>query len=189
MNTLFPIFLKLHDLKLLIVGGGYVGLEKVTAVLENSPLADVTLIAPEIRSEIVALSHDHPNLKLLHKPFDTHDLEDKDLVIVATNDKALNRQIKAWAKERRILTNVADTPDYCDFYLSSVVKKGSLKVAISTNGKSPTLAKRLREVLTDVLPDELEEVLDNLVKIRAQLKGDFEEKVKRLNDITKSLSA
>jgi precorrin-2 dehydrogenase / sirohydrochlorin ferrochelatase len=185
MNDLFPIFLKLNDLKLLIVGGGYVGMEKVTAVLENSPKTDITLVAPEIRDEIVTFSKEYPNLKLIYKPFEINDLNDKDLVIVATNDKDLNKKIKGWAKEKRILTNVADTPDFCDFYLSSVVKKGSLKVAISTNGKSPTLAKRLREMLTDVLPDEIEEVLDNLVKIRAQLRGDFEEKVKRLNEITK----
>ena len=183
-NALFPVFLKLNELKLLIVGGGYVGLEKVTAVLDNSPQTDITLVAPDIRAEIIALSKQYFNLKLIHKPFEINDLDDKDLVIVATNDKPLNLQIKAWAKEKRILTNVADTPDACDFYLSSVVKKGSLKIAISTNGKSPTVAKRVREVLEETFPDELETVLENLVKIRAKLKGDFTDKVLRLNDLT-----
>ena len=91
------------------------------------------------------------------------------------------------ARERRIITNVADTPDFCDFYLGSVVKKGSLKLAISTNGKSPTLAKRSREVLEDAFPDELEEVFDNLREIRKILTGDFTEKVQRLNAITSVL--
>ena len=184
LNTLFPVFLKLNELKLLIVGGGYVGLEKVTAVLDNSPQTDITLVAPDIRAEIIALSNHYSNLKLINKPFEINDLDDKDLVIVATNDKPLNLRIKAWAKEKRILTNVADTPDACDFYLSSVVKKGSLKIAISTNGKSPTVAKRVREVLEETFPDELETVLENLVKIRAKLKGDFTDKVLRLNDLT-----
>lgn len=186
-NQLFPIFVKMHQLQLLIIGGGYVGLEKVTAVLENSPHADITLVSPEIRTEIVEMSKQHPNLKLIYKHFEINDLNEKDLVIVATNDKPLNQQIKGWARERRIITNVADTPDFCDFYLGSVVKKGSLKLAISTNGKSPTLSKRIREVLEDAFPDELEEVFDNLREIRKTLTGDFTEKVQRLNAITSIL--
>lgn len=187
-NQLFPIFVKMHQLQLLIVGGGYVGLEKVTAVLENSPHADITLVSPEIRAEIVELSQRFLNLKLIYKSFEINDLENKDLVIVATNDKLLNQQIKGWARARRIITNVADTPDFCDFYLGSVVKKGSLKLAISTNGKSPTLAKRIREVLEDAFPDELEDVFDNLREIRKTLTGDFSEKVRRLNEITSILT-
>ena len=186
-NQLFPIFVKMHQLQLLIVGGGYVGLEKITAVLENSPHADITLVSLEIREEIVEMSKQYPKVKLVYKKFDIHDLEEKDLIIVATNDKPLNQQIKGWARERRIITNVADTPDFCDFYLGSVVKKGSLKLAISTNGKSPTVAKRIREVLEDAFPDELELVFDNLREIRKTLTGDFSEKVRRLNEITSVL--
>jgi uncharacterized membrane protein YfcA len=80
--------------------------------------------------------------------------------------------------------NVADKPDLCDFYLGSIVKKGSLKIAISTNGKSPTIAKRLRETFTEVIPDEMDLVLDNMQHIRHQLTGDFNYKVKELNKIT-----
>jgi uroporphyrin-III C-methyltransferase len=187
-NDLFPIFLKLHELRLLIVGGGYVGLEKITAVLQNSPLANITLVSPEIRPEIQALAKEHPNVKLEFNRFEKQDLADRDLIIVATNDKALNREIKGWAKQASILCNVADTPDYCDFYLGSVVKKGSLKLAISTNGQSPTMAKRIREALEDVFPDELEAVFSQLREIRKQLKGDFEEKVRKLDEITKVIS-
>jgi uroporphyrin-III C-methyltransferase len=187
-NDLFPIFLKLHELRLLIVGGGYVGLEKITAVLQNSPLANITLVSPEIRPEIQQLAKEYPNIKLEFKGFQTKDLGDKDLVIVATNDKELNKDIKGWAKQVGILCNVADTPDQCDFYLGSVVKKGSLKLAISTNGQSPTMAKRIREALEDVFPDELEAVFSQLREIRKQLKGDFEEKVRKLDEITKVIS-
>jgi uroporphyrin-III C-methyltransferase len=188
-NELFPVFLKLNQLKLLIVGGGYVGLEKITAVLQNSPKTDITLVAPEIRDEIVAFSKEYPNLKLVYKPFEISDLEDKDIAIVASNFKDLNKEIKAHAKAKRILCNVADTPGECDFYLSSIVKKGSLKLAISTNGKSPTMAKRIREAMEDVFPDELEAAFQNLQAIRATLKGNFEEKVKALNEITTVISA
>ena len=82
------------------------------------------------------------------------------------------------------MVNVADTPELCDFYLSSVVKKGDLKIAISTNGKSPTFAKRFREVLEEILPDSLQATLDNLQQIRNKLKGDFQDKLEKLNEIT-----
>ena len=91
------------------------------------------------------------------------------------------------AKAKRKLVNVADKPALCDFYLSSVVQKGSVKIAISTNGKSPTVAKRLKEVLAGLLPDEMESMLENIQLIRETLKGDFEDKVKQLNELTKGL--
>jgi siroheme synthase-like protein len=83
---------------------------------------------------------------------------------------------------------VADTPDLCDFYLSSIVQKGDLKIAISTNGKSPTIAKRLKEVLIDLIPDEMENILNNMSKIRDKIKGGFAEKVRQLNELTKSIA-
>ena len=119
--------------------------------------------------------------------FQPADLNDKDVVIVAVNDKSVSNYVRVLAKEKKILVNVADTPDQCDFYLGSIVTKGNLKLAISTNGKSPTVAKRLKEVFHELLPDELEEVLDNLQQIRNKLKGDFANKVQQLNELTKVL--
>ncbi|GAB3940772.1 bifunctional precorrin-2 dehydrogenase/sirohydrochlorin ferrochelatase [Spirosoma harenae] len=187
MNTLFPIFVKAEHLHILIVGGGYVGLEKLTAVLSNSPDGHVTLVAPEIRPEIRDFAQQFPKLELIQEPYHEIYLSNKDLVIAGTNDKAVNHQVQIDCKRHRILVNVADTPDLCDFYLSSVVKKGDLKIAISTNGKSPTFAKRFREVLEEILPDSLQETLDNLTTIRNQLKGDFQQKLEKLNEITKVL--
>jgi len=186
-NNLFPVFLKLSELNTLIVGGGSVGFEKLTAVLNNSPEAKVTLVAPSINSGIRFLADRYKNLKIIKRVFLPEDLENKDLIIAATNDKELNRVIKEEAKKKRILINVVDTPDLCDFYLSSIVQKGSIKLAISTNGKSPTIAKRLKEVLNNAIPDEMENVLDNLVQIRKRLNGNFSEKVKELNNITSVL--
>ena len=163
------------------------GLEKLTAVLANSPKATVTLIAPEIREEIKALAASHPQVTLMEKAYEAELLENKDLVIVGTNDKLVNIQVQRDCKVRRLLVNVADTPDLCDFYLSSVVKKGDLKIAISTNGKSPTFAKRFREVLEEILPDSLQNTLDNLQQIRNKLKGDFQEKLEKLNEITNAM--
>lgn len=183
-NQLFPVFLRLDQLQMLVVGGGAVGLEKVAAIFKNSDNAKVTLVAPEIREEIKEIAREFPNLKLIQREYLTEDLEGKDIVIAATSLQELNKRVREDAKERKILVNVADTPDICDFYLSSVVKKGDLKIAISTNGKSPTFAKRMREMLEEVLPEGIDAVLDNLRTIREKLKGDFEYKVNKLNEIT-----
>jgi siroheme synthase-like protein len=178
----------LDQLNSLIVGGGNVGLEKLTAVLRNSPAARVTLVAPEIRSEIRAMLVDFPQVILLERAFVPGDLDGCQIVICATDVPALHHEIVALAHDRGILVNVADTPDLCDFYLSSVVQKGDLKVAISTNGRSPTVAKRLKETLNEALPVELDDLLQNMTAIRHLLGGDFSEKVRILNTITASLA-
>ncbi|NIM36249.1 MAG: bifunctional precorrin-2 dehydrogenase/sirohydrochlorin ferrochelatase, partial [Hydrotalea flava] len=184
MNHLFPVFLKLEELHTLIVGGGNVGLEKITAVLSNSPNARVTLIAPEIRNEIKQLTENNSLVSLIYRKFMVKDLKDKDIVIIATENQSENKRICDLAKRKRLLCNVADTPDICDFYLSSVVQKQNLKIAISTNGVSPTMAKRIKEILHNSLPDDIETTLNNLQQIRKYLTGDFSEKVAQLNKLT-----
>lgn len=186
-NQLFPVFFKLEHLQMLVVGGGFVGLEKVSAIYKNCQNAQVTLVAPEIKDEIRALALEYPLLKLEQRAYHQSDLEGKDLVIAATSIRDLNKQVHEDAKRIRVLCNIADTPDLCDFYLSSVVQKGDLKIAVSTNGKSPTFAKRMRELLEEVLPDTIDKILDNLNHIREKLRGDFEYKVKKLDEITSVL--
>jgi precorrin-2 dehydrogenase/sirohydrochlorin ferrochelatase len=183
-NTLFPVFLKLEQMNLLIVGGGYVGLEKLEAVLRNSPQTRITLVAPEISEKIQKLTETYA-IELVFKPYDKSMLVNKNLVIVGTGVHEVSRQVQEDCRAENILVNVADQPELCDFYLSSVVNKGDLKIAISTNGKSPTFAKRFREILEEILPDSIQETLDNLRSIRDRLKGDFEYKVEKLNEITK----
>jgi len=175
-------------MKLLIVGGGNVGLEKLHSVLANSPATRIHLVATQVSEEVRTLALIHENIRIDERIFLPVDLEDAQIVIVAIDDYEESRQISLLAKEKGLLVNVADKPELCDFYLSSVVRKKNLKIAISTNGKSPTIAKRLREVFDELLPDELEAVLDNLQEIRNKLKGDFASKVSRLNELTKELS-
>jgi hypothetical protein len=188
-NHLFPVFLKLEKLSLLIVGGGYVGMEKLQAVIANSPATNIKLVAKEISEEIKELASDYPNLQLVEKPYSIDDLVNIDIVIAAINDEIISTQIVQDARAKSILVNAADKPELCDFYLSSVVKKGNLKIAISTNGKSPTIAKRVKEVITEFIPDELDDVLNNMQFIRNNMNGDFDDKVKQLNELTKVLVA
>jgi uncharacterized protein len=187
-NKLYPIFLKLEELNLLLVGAGNVGLEKLGSLLSNSPAAKITVVAPFVREEVRELLQNHPACKIIQRSFEESDLENKDLAILATDDKELHRQIKSLANEKGILVNVADTPELCDFYLGSIVQKGNLKIAISTNGKSPTIAKRIKEVLNETIPDEINDLLDNMQSIRDKMNVDFAEKVKRLNELTRTLT-
>lgn len=186
-NHLFPVFLKLETLRVLVVGAGKVGLEKLRALLQNSPCTQVTVVAKEITPAVQDFVRDYPSVQLKAKEFGSEDLAGKELVVVAVDDKEASCYIRDAAKAKGLLVNVADTPELCDFYLGSIVQKGEVKIAISTNGKSPTMAKRLKEVLNDAIPSEINEVTNNLSLIRENLNGNFEEKVKQLNELTKTL--
>ena len=187
-NSLYPVFLKLENLRVLLVGGGNVGYEKLTSLLSNSPGTAVTIVAPAIQDEVKELVEQHPACTIIQRDFQDADLEDKEIVICATDNKELHKNIKQLANAKKLLVNVADTPDLCDFYLGSIVQKGNLKIAISTNGKSPTIAKRIKEVLNDTIPNEIDSLLQNMQGIRNKMSGDFSEKVKQLDALTKKLS-
>lgn len=176
----------MHQLQTLIVGGGNVALEKLTFLLKSSPNANVQMVAPFFKEETKKLANRF-NVKMITISYDSDFLCNKDLVIAATNNPDVNKQVYKDAKERNLLVNVADTPDLCDFYLGGIVTKGNIKIAISTNGKSPTMAKRLRQFLEDVIPEEIDELAQNLNQFRKEIKGDFALKVKKINELTKGL--
>ena len=132
-NTLYPVFLKLENMQVLLVGGGNVGLEKLQSLLGNSPAAAITIVAPFIREELREFIKDFAACKLIERNFEAADLENKQIVVCATDNKELHKQIKELANAKGLLVNVADTPELCDFYLGSIVQKGSLKIAISTD--------------------------------------------------------
>jgi siroheme synthase-like protein len=186
-NNLFPIFLKLEDLRLLIVGAGEIGFEKLNTVLANSPNTRIKIVANFFNPEIEELSFQYPNIQLIYADYNSLFLDQCDLVIAAVNNIELAEQIRYDAKQKGKLINAADKPSLCDFYLGSIITKGDIKIAISTNGKSPTLARRLKEFFNEVLPDEIETALSNLNAIRNNIKTSFKERVKKLNALTASL--
>jgi uncharacterized protein len=181
----FPVFLKLENLSVLIVGGGKIGLEKLSALLSNSPETNIKIVSITIREEVRKLAANYPNIELKERVFLPLDVDNRDVVIVAIDDKKESKRIRDIVKEKKKLVNVADKPELCDFYMGSIVQKGNLKIAISTNGKSPTIAKRLKDLFNELLPEEMDELLDNMQSIRNRLKGDFNDKVNQLNAITK----
>jgi len=185
-NELYPVFLKVNNLETLIVGGGNVGLEKLGFLLKSSPNARVTVVAKSFHPELTALALQH-KVTLINASYDPAFLEAKHLVIACTDDPDLNIQVYKDCRIRNILVNVADKPPYCDFYMGGIVTKGNLKLAISTNGKSPTTAKRFRQFFEEVIPEDINELLENLNVFRNTIKGDFEKKVTTLNDLTKGL--
>ncbi len=187
-NNLFPIFLKSDSYRFLIVGGGNVGLEKAETLLRQNPFTTLTVVAQKITSGLHKLQKKHPQLIVEERSFEENDLNSTDFLIIATNDSELNRNIKQKANEKGILVNAADQPDLCDFYLGSIVNKGYLKIAISTNGKSPVLARRLREHLEEAIPENISDSIENLNAFREQHKGDIQAKLVSLNKATKALA-
>ena len=186
LNQLYPIFLKVRVLQTLIIGGGNVALEKLTFLLKSSPSAQVTLVSPMFREETIALADKH-GIPMILQVYDSSFLDGKHMVIATTDSDVVNKSVYNDCKERNILVNLADNPPYCDFYMGGIVTKGNVKIAISTNGKSPTMAKRLRQFFEDVIPADINELAENLNEYRKTIKGDFEQKVEAMNEFTKSL--
>ncbi|MEM6641586.1 MAG: bifunctional precorrin-2 dehydrogenase/sirohydrochlorin ferrochelatase [Bacteroidota bacterium] len=185
-NNLYPVFLKLSKLNVLIVGGGFVGEEKLHFILKSSPDANVKMVATFFREDTKKLASG-AGVEMEQHPFHEDDLKGNQLVIAATDDEPLNIEIYHLCKKHNILVNVADNPPYCDFYMGGIVTKGNVKIAISTNGKSPTTAKRIRQLLEEVIPEKVDEMVLNLDEYRKTLKGDFEQKMEKLNELTKGL--
>ncbi len=185
-NNLYPVFLKVGQLHILIVGGGNVAEEKLRFLTKSSPNAVVSMVATMFREETLRLA-DQFNVECIVDSYDARYLQGKHLVIATTDDPEVNIRVYEDCRERDKLVNVADNPPYCDFYMGGIVTKGNVKLAISTNGKSPTTAKRLRQFFEEVLPEDLDQMVQNLNAYRETLKGDFEYKVNKMNEVTRIL--
>lgn len=185
-NELYPVFLKVSQLNILIVGGGMVAEEKLTFLLKSSPNAQVEMVSPMYREATIALAEKFGVKRHIAK-YNSNYLLGMHMVIATTDSLLVNEQVYHDCRGRNILVNVADNPPYCDFYMGGIVTKGNVKVAISTNGKSPTTAKRLRQFFEDVIPENIDDLVKNLNEFRKTIKGDFEEKVDTLNEFTKGL--
>lgn len=187
-NNLYPIFLKAGHLQFLIVGGGNVAEEKLRFLIKSSPDALITMVASLYRPETLNLAKKN-KVEIIYDTYKTQYLRGKHVVIATTDQPATNIQIFKDCRARDKLVNVADNPPYCDFYMGGIVTKGNVKVAISTNGKSPTTAKRLRQFFEDVIPEDIDQLVKNLNSYRKSIKGNFKYKVDKMNELTRNLVA
>lgn len=167
MNTLCPIFIKLKDKKCLVVGGGQVAERKVDFLLASQ--ADVTVVSPDLTKALQLYTRSEKIVYHARK-FRQADMDDVFLVIAATDDNETNRAIYRLAEESNRLVNVVDVPEWCNFYVPSVYQQGDLKIAISTNGKAPALARYIREGLQKLFPERIARDIEELDRLRRSQK-------------------
>ncbi len=162
----YPIYLDIKNRNCLVIGGGSVGTRKVLTLLACG--ANVTVVSTAVTEKLHQLSNNGV-IKLKERPFRTTDLDNRFLVVGATDNQELNFKIHAEAEHRGMLCNIADRPEVCNFILPSIVNRGDLIIAISTSGKSPAFAKKLRKHLEKEFGDEYAEFLNLMGAIRKKL--------------------
>ncbi len=167
MNTLFPMFVKLKEQTCTVIGGGVVALRKILLLLECE--ASVRVISPKFIQQIIQLHHEK-KIELQEWVYQKQDIVDSFLVIAATDDADVNKRIYHDCADLHILCNVVDNPELCHFYTSSVYACGDLKIAISTNGIAPALARKIKAELSEIYPHEFIPYLKYLRKIRETVK-------------------
>ena len=163
MSSLFPIFVKLNDRVVLVVGAGRVAEGKVSQLLATD--CRIRVVSPEA-TEQIRLWADSRAIEWKQKTFEPSDLETAVLAVVCTSSRELNTWIYQVATERRVLCNVVDVPELCDFYYPAIVRRGDLQIAISTSGQSPALAQRIRRDLEAQFTPEYAAVVSILGRVR-----------------------
>ncbi len=159
----YPVFLDLAGRLAVIVGGGGVAERKVVTLLEYGPR--VRVVSPQVSPEIESLAASGA-IELERRGYVRGDLEGAFLVVCATSSEEVNRAVHAEAEERGCLVNVVDVPELCSFIVPSIVRRGTLSVAISTGGAAPTVAKRLRKHIEGHLGPEWEPYMTLLGEVR-----------------------
>ncbi|HEX5478851.1 MAG TPA: bifunctional precorrin-2 dehydrogenase/sirohydrochlorin ferrochelatase [Dehalococcoidia bacterium] len=166
--ALYPIFIETKGRRVIVIGGGHVGAEKVRGLLAGE--ADITVVSPELIPELQEHT-DAGRIAHIARAYRESDLDDGyEFVMVATDDGAINAEVSAAGKRRGIWVNAADDPKNCDFILPSVVRKGKITLAASTAGASPALARRLREELDAYLTEDMPALADLLAEVRQEVR-------------------
>ncbi|MDP9238816.1 MAG: bifunctional precorrin-2 dehydrogenase/sirohydrochlorin ferrochelatase [Chloroflexota bacterium] len=165
--ALYPIFVETSGRRVIVIGGGNVGAEKVRGLLNGE--ADITVVAPSLLPELQEHA-DAGRIRHIAREYQESDLDGGyEFIMVATDDGAINAEVAAAGKRRGIWVNAADDPKNCDFILPAVVRKGKITLAASTSGASPALARRLREELDAYLTDDMPALADLLAEVRQEV--------------------
>jgi len=163
----FPAFLNLRDKKCIVVGGGKVALRKVKMLLDCK--ADVKVISPALHPDLARLVKKKA-LCRISREYQPGDLEGAVIVIAATNVKEVNDRVTQEAKRSRALVNVVDDPGPSDFIIPSFFRRKDLTIAVSTAGKSPALARKIRRILEEKYGEEYASLLSLIGEVRSDLK-------------------
>jgi len=166
--TFYPIYLDLRGRDCLVVGGGPIATGKVSGLLDAG--AYVTVVAPEV-GDAIPRWHDERKLVWHQRPFEPTDLDAQFMVYAATDDPVFNASVYQLADSRRMVVNAVDDLDNCNFIAPAVAQAGALQVAVSTSGKSPALAKQIRDrIQRELLTDEAARLADFLGRWRPEVK-------------------
>jgi siroheme synthase-like protein len=164
----YPIFVELQDRRCLVIGGGREAQRKVEGLLAAG--GNVTVIAPTLTEDLQRFLAEG-TFAWTQREYQEGDVEGYEMVMVATDDGAVNAQVAAEGKRRRVWVNAADDPKNCDFILPAVVRRGRITIASSTGGASPALARRLREELEAYMTDDMPALADLLAEVREELRS------------------
>jgi precorrin-2 dehydrogenase / sirohydrochlorin ferrochelatase len=164
----YPIFIDIEERSVVIIGGGEVCARKAETMMKYG--ARVTIVSPEFTPEIEQWARDG-RLALRRKRYEAADLDGANIVIASTDDTGVNEQIAADCRARRIPVNVVDVTPLCEFIVPAIIEKGSVQIAVSTGGKSPALARTLKEDLQRTIGPEYAEVNDVLGTLRESAKA------------------
>lgn len=176
MANFYPIFMDIRNRNCIVVGGGSVAERKVISLLECGAL--VTVVSPALTDCLSELAREG-GISHLAREYRAGDLDGAALVVAATDDGTTNEMVFQHGLEGSLLVNVVDKPDLCNFIVPSVVRRGDLTIAISTSGKSPAMAKWIRQEIESAYPDEFATYLDTLADVRAQLRKGLQESEER----------
>jgi precorrin-2 dehydrogenase/sirohydrochlorin ferrochelatase len=177
--SFFPSYISLKDKKILLVGGGYIALEKLEKLIDFTQ--DIRVITKDISDDFLKFANRY-NINITQRAYKKGDIDSFDIVVVATNTPILHKEIFEESRRGRVLVNSVDNTAYCDFIFPSYIKKGDLTVSISTSGASPAMAKRLRIYIEKLIPPNIAEFLKEMKTLRKTMpKGEdrmrfFEEK-------------
>jgi len=167
MNPYYPVFLSLNGRKCVVVGGGQVALRKVTTLLQHG--ADITVISPRLCKGLREMDGTG-KIQVRHRAYQAGDMEGGYIAIIASGNRTVNRQASLEARCNKSLVNVVDDPALSDFIVPSIVRRGSVSIAISTAGKSPALARKIRIMLEGKLDGEYAELALLIEGVRREAK-------------------
>ena len=163
----FPIFLDIKNKPVLVIGGGGIAYRKIKLLIKSKP--NIKVVAKSFCEEILDLQDKH-SIEIIQKDFHLNDIEYPMIIIAATNNKSLNKQISQEGMKKKIPVNVVDQPSLCTFTMGSIVERGSLVVSISSSGKAPVLVRSLREKIEMIIPDYYKDLVDLAGDLRAKVK-------------------